>query len=77
MKFTEPHSPWQNFAESAGGYIKRNVSRLMESTNTPRKFWDYCWEYFTEIKCNTATKSIYLEDRTPYESVMGFTPDIS
>ena len=77
MKFTEPHSPWQNFAESAGGYVKRNVSRLMESTNTPIKYWDYCWEYFTEIKCNTATKNIYLEDRTPYESVMGFTPDIS
>ena len=77
MKFTEPHSPWQNFAESAGGYVKRNVSRLMETTSTPLKFWDYCWEYFSEIKSNTATKNIYLRDRTPYESIMGFTPDIS
>ena len=77
MKSTEPHSPWQNLAESAGGYMKRNVSRLMGLTNTPTKFWDYCWEYFSEIKSNTATKNIYLNDRTPFEGVMGFTPDIS
>ena len=77
MKFTEPHSQWKNFAESAGGYVKKNVKRLMQSTNTPMKLWDYCWEYFSEIKSNTATKNIYLGNRTPYESVMGFTPDIS
>ena len=41
------------------------------------KLWDYCWEYFSEIKSNTATMNIYLDNRTPYESVMGFTPDIS
>ena len=75
MKFIEPHSSWQNFAELAGGYIKKNVRRLMQSTNTPMKLWDYCWEYFSKIKSNTATKKIYLGDRTPYESVMGIRVD--
>jgi len=77
MKRTEPHSPWQNPAESAGGYVKRNVSRLMRSTNCPLRLWDYCWQYFSELKSHTATRNIYLNGRTPCEGIFGFTPDIS
>ena len=77
MKRTEPHSPWQNPAESAGGYVKHNVSRLMRSTNCPLRLWDYCWQYFSELKSHTATRNIYLNGRTPYEGIFGFTPDIS
>ena len=77
VKRTKPHSPWQNPAEASGGYMKRNVSRLMRSTNTPLRLWDYCWQYFAELKSHTATRNIYLDGRTPHEGIFGFTPDIS
>ena len=52
--FTEPHSPWQNIAERAGGVIKSKTKDMM-----------------------TATSMFDLNGRTPFETVLGFTPDIS
>ena len=45
--FTEPHSPWQNIAERAGGVIKGRTRDMMRRTNTPLVLWDYCVEYNT------------------------------
>ena len=77
MKATEPYSPWQNSAELAGGIIKRKVRRIMRTTNTPLVLWDFCWEYCSEVKSLTASKHINLNKRTPYEIVLGYSPDIS
>ena len=75
--WTEPHSPWQNLAEKAGGVIKARCRDMMRKTNTPIVLWDYCIEYNSELRSMTATKNIELEGRTPFEKVMGYTPDIS
>ena len=49
----------------------------MRRTNTPLVLWDYCTEYNTELRCMTATNMYDLNGRTPFETVLGFTPDIS
>ena len=75
--YTEPHSPWQNIAERTGGIIKAKTRDLMRRTNTPLVLWDYCTEYTSELRCMTATNLFDLDGRTPFESVLGYTPDIS
>ena len=75
--FTEPHSPWQNIAERAGGIIKARTKDMMRRTNTPVILWDYCVEYMAELRSMTATGIFDLNGRTPFEAVLGFTPDIS
>ena len=75
--FTEPQSPWQNIAERAGGVIKSKVRDMMRRINTPLILWDYCVEYVAEVKCMTATDLFDLNGRTPFEAVLGYTPDIS
>ena len=74
---TEPHSPWQNPSELSGGIIKRRVKDVMRSTQAPIRLWDYCWEYLSELRCLTASDHITLDGRTPFEKVLGYTPDIS
>ena len=74
---TEPESPWQNPAELAGGTLKRKVRRLMKSTNTPIRLWDYCWDYVSVIRNYTAAPHIFLDDLTPYQKVTGAVPNIS
>ena len=77
MVTTEPYSPWQNPAELSGGIVKRKVSQLMKATNTPIRLWDYYWEYSSYIRSLTAARHINLDDVTPLEKIMGFTPNIS
>ena len=75
--FTEPHSPWQNRAEPAIGEIKRYARQLMRSTNTPIRLWCFCYEYSADVLNLCASGRYDLQGRTPYESVMNYTPDIS
>ena len=77
QKVTEPHSPWQNHAEQAGGVVKRKLRRLMQKTNTPLRLWDYCWEYLCNIITHTASGHFLLDGVTPFEKVHGYTPNIS
>ena len=37
--FTEPHSPWQNRAEFAGGEVKSYGRKIMMETYTPIRLW--------------------------------------
>lgn len=75
--WNEPYSPWQNLAEKAGGIIKARCRDMMRRTNTPIVLWDYCVEYNAELRTMTASNNINLSGRTPFEKVMGYTPDIS
>ena len=77
QKNTEPHSPWQNNAELMGGIVKRKLRRMMMSTGTPIRLWDYCWDYICNIISHTASGQLILDGSTPYEKVHGYTPDIS
>ena len=49
----------------------------MMRTNTLVVLWDYCVEYNSDLRSVTASNSIDLAGRTPYEKVMVYTPDIS
>ena len=50
---------------------------MMRRTNTPIVLWDYCVEYNADLRSMTASNNIELSERTPYEKIMGYTPDIS
>ena len=76
-KTTEPHSPWQNHCELAGGIVKRKVRNKMRLTMTPVRLWDYCWEYVCLLICLTVTELATLEGTTPFEKIHKYTPDIS
>ena len=49
----------------------------MRRTNTPVRLWDYTWEYISGIRSLTATNHIQNNGVTPFEMVMGYTPNIS
>ena len=77
QRTTEPHCPWQNFAEPNGGAIKRVVRHLLRKTNTPVRLWDYCWEYYCGLKRMTVTNNIHLEGMTPHQKIHGSPPNIT
>ena len=75
--WTEPYSPWQNRAEGGIREVKYYARRLMEKTNAPIRLWCFAYEYAADILSLTATGTYHLGQRTPYEHVMQYTPDIS
>jgi hypothetical protein len=75
--FTEPHSPWQNRAEAGIRELKRHVHRKMKARCVPFRLWDYCCKWSCDIRNKTASDLFMLEGRTPFEAVLGDTPDIS
>ena len=77
MTRTEPYSPWQNPAELAGGIIKRRCKDIMRKTNTPVVLWDYCMEHIVELRNMTSSDRVVLLDKTPFELIHNYTPDIS
>jgi len=74
---TEPHSPWQNRAESGIRELKRHARRLMNRTSTPTCPWDYACLYAARIRNMTTNHHPSAHGRTPDEIVTGETPDIS
>jgi hypothetical protein len=72
-----PYSPWQNLAEASIREIKKNVRRTIRRTGTPLRLWPQCTEWCTAIRRLTASTIPQLKGRTPYEYVLGSTPDIS
>jgi hypothetical protein len=75
--YSEPHSPWQNRAEAGIRELKRHVHRKMKARNVPLRLWDFCCKWTCAIRACTASNSFALEGRSPWEVVMGNTPDIS
>ena len=73
--FTEPHSPWQNYAEHGIGDLGRMVSRCMSKFNVPlnRHYW--CQKWCCDVRNHLASRK--LNWRTPEEKISGETPDIS
>ena len=77
QKVTVPHSPWSNLAEASIREIKRSVRKVMRKTSAPRRTWCYCSQWVTEVRKLTALNIPQLQGRTPYEDVLGSTPDIT
>jgi len=75
--FIEPKSQWKNPVEKAIGLVKRIAVRIMHKMNTPICLRDYAYEYSAQIRSLTVTKQFLLKDRTPFEHVKDYTPDIS
>ena len=74
---TEPYSPWQNRAKSGIREVKSYASKLMERHQVPLRLWCFTYEYTAEILSLTANGLFQLQNRTPYKTVMHYTPDIS
>jgi hypothetical protein len=75
--YTEPHSPWQNRAENAIRELKRHVRRKMAANKVPHRLWDFCIKWSSDVRNKTSSNRFVLDGRTPYEAVLGHTPDIS
>ena len=48
----------------------------MQAPNKPVQLWCFCYEYPAELISLLANSRFDLQGRTPYESVMHYTPDI-
>ena len=72
--FTEPHSPWQNRAEPAIGEVKVYHRSFMINTNATVQIQCFYYEYPDDILSLLATGRFDLQDRSPYEVVMHYTP---
>jgi IS30 family transposase len=75
--YTEPYSPWQNRAENAIRELKRHVRRKMLANKVPPRLWDFCVKWSSDIRNKTSSNRFVLDGRTPYEAILGHTPDIS
>ena len=49
----------------------------MQMINTPVQFWCFCYKYSDDILSLLATGRFELQDISPYEVVLYYTPDIS
>jgi hypothetical protein len=76
-KAIEPYSPWLNKAESGVHELKRLYSKLMQRKNAPRRLWDVCLQFASEIRCHTALDILSLDGDVPEAVATGDTPDIS
>ena len=72
---SEPHQQNQNPAERRYRDVKFNIQRVMNMSGAPPSTWLLCGEYVCFIMNRMAIGS--LDWRTPYEQLLGHTPDIS
>jgi len=73
----EPYSPFQNCTEVNIRELKKHVRHLMGRTKTPKRLWDFCSRYVSEVRSLTAQPLFSLHGSTPFELVTGNMPDIS
>ena len=73
--YTEPNHPHQNPAERYVGHVKGLVLSILDRSVAPDKFWAMCAIYVAYVLNRMAHP--LLNNRTPFESRHGYTPDIS
>ena len=74
---TELYSPWENYAKDCIRVLKNTARYFMQSTRTPIRLLDHALMYAAELRNITATPSVVLKGRTPFEITLGYSPDIS
>ena len=72
---SEPHVGNQNFAERAWKDTKTRTNNLLNMCGAPPDIWLLATQYVCVIQNHTAVSS--LNDRTPIEWLLGYTPDIT
>jgi hypothetical protein len=75
QRTTEPHSGWQNCAESEIWELKKHYRRIMHRNRCPETFWYYGLAYTSEIRQFLARPT--LNWCSPIEVLTGETPDSS
>ena len=73
--YTEPRSPWQNYAEHGIGDLGRMVKRCMDAFDVPLNRHHWCQRWCCDVRNHLASRK--LNWRTPHEKITGETPDIS
>jgi hypothetical protein len=74
---SEPYSPCKVRAELCIREIKKAVRHASAKNNAPKCLWDYCTIYQCELRNLIAYLHYKFHGGTPYEVVIGQTPDIS
>ena len=74
---TEPYSQFQNRAENKIFQLKKRSTRRMNESLAPKRLWDYCTVYESEIMSLTASTLYQTDGRTGMKIITGNTPDIS
>jgi hypothetical protein len=72
---SEPHHQHQNYAERFVAELKKFTNWVLNYTGAPPEAWLLVFKYVVFIMNRTARK--LLGWRTPYEALVGQTPDIS
>ena len=72
---SKPHIGNQNFAERAWRDTKTRTNNLLNMCGAPPEIWLLATQYICVIQNHTAVPS--LNDRTPVEWLLGYTPDIT
>ena len=67
----------QNAAKASIRELKKGVVKVMRMTGAPRRLWSYALKWCTHVRQLTASDIPELDGRTPFEHVVGSTPDIS
>ena len=67
----------QNAAEGVIREVRRRWFRLKILTNIPNRLWDYGLQWVCDLMQRTVNSRFDTKNRTPYEIVLGDTPDIS
>jgi len=77
VRQTEPHSPWQNAAESGIRELKKASGRKMVRAGAPKPFWADAIEWEAFIQSKTAWDIYKLQGETPETVLSGETADIN
>ena len=57
--------------------MKSFAGRIMQRVQAPLRVWCFAYEYAAEVLSLCATGHYSLRERTAYEHIMSYTPDIS
>ena len=77
QRVTVPYSPWQNLAEASIRESKKETRRVIRETGAPRRVWSYAAKWRADVRRFTSSEIGDLDGRSPFEYVIGSTPDIS
>ena len=77
QSLSEPHSQWQNRAESEVRELKRGMWREFLYMKAPKRLWCFCGESIAARRRLSALTFASLQGRVPAERRLGNTPDIS
>ncbi len=74
---TEPYSSWQQAAEGCIHELKRESSRKMIETESPKCLWDHCLELETYVRSCTSNDIYMTAGQVPEKIITENTANIS